>query len=63
LMRFEAFAFGSIRIDGVSYEHDVVIEHGHVHKRQKKPSRNSATNSATPRSRSRKRFPGLAGGS
>lgn len=39
LMRFEAFAFGSIRIDGVTYEHDVVIEHGHVHKRKKKPSR------------------------
>jgi hypothetical protein len=25
-MRFEAFSFGSIRIDGVTYEHDVVIE-------------------------------------
>lgn len=38
-MRFEAFAFGSIRIDGVTYEHDVVIEHGKVHKRKKKPSK------------------------
>jgi hypothetical protein len=38
-MRFEAFSFGSIRIDGVTYEHDVVIEHGRVRKRKKKPSK------------------------
>lgn len=38
-MRFEAFSFGSIRIDGVTYQHDVVIGHGQVRKRKKKPSR------------------------
>ncbi|GAB3625985.1 hypothetical protein GCM10027419_08330 [Pandoraea terrae] len=38
-MRFEAFSFGSIRIDGVSYPHDVVIDHGEVRKRKKKPSK------------------------
>ena len=38
-MRFEAFSFGSIRIDGVTYEHDVVIDHGKVRKRKKKPSK------------------------
>ena len=38
-MRFEAFTFGSIRIDGVTYEHDVVIDRGHVRKRKKKPSK------------------------
>lgn len=38
-MRFEAFSFGKIRIDGVTYEHDVVIERGQVRKRKKKPSR------------------------
>lgn len=27
-MRFEAFSFGSIRIDGVTYDHDVVIDQG-----------------------------------
>jgi hypothetical protein len=27
-MRFEDFTFGSIRIVGVTYEHDVVIESG-----------------------------------
>ncbi|MGA2883405.1 MAG: MTH938/NDUFAF3 family protein [Bryobacteraceae bacterium] len=38
-MRFEAFSFGSIRIDGTTYEHDVVIDHGQVRKRKKKPSK------------------------
>jgi hypothetical protein len=38
-MHFEAFSFGSIRIDGVTYEHDVIIDRGQVHKRKKKPSK------------------------
>ena len=38
-MHFEAFSFGSIRIDGTTYEHDVVIDRGHIGKRQKKPSK------------------------
>ncbi len=38
-MRFEGFSFGSIRIDGVTYEHDVVIDRGRVRKRKKKPSK------------------------
>ncbi|SCU76767.1 hypothetical protein CNECB9_3430031 [Cupriavidus necator] len=38
-MRFEAFSFGSICIDGVTYEHDMVIDHGIVRKRKKKPSK------------------------
>ena len=38
-MRFEAFSFGSIRIDGVTYEHDVVIDHGQVRQRKKKASK------------------------
>jgi hypothetical protein len=37
--RFEEFSFGSIRIDGVTYEHDVLIDRGHVRKRKKKPSK------------------------
>src|SRR4030088_1196865 len=37
-MHFETFSFGSIRIDGTTYEHDVVIDRGHVGKRKKKPS-------------------------
>ncbi len=38
-MRFQAFSFGSIRIDGVTYPHDVVIDRGEVRKRRKKPSK------------------------
>jgi hypothetical protein len=38
-MRFEKFSFGSIRIDGVTHEHDVVIDCGQVRKRKKKPSK------------------------
>jgi hypothetical protein len=37
-MQFESFSFGSIQIDGVTYEHDVVIDRGKVRKRKKKPS-------------------------
>ena len=38
-MRFENFSFGSIRIDGTTYEHDIVIDRGQVRKRKKKPSK------------------------
>jgi hypothetical protein len=38
-MRFGTFSFGRIRIDGVTYEHDVVIERGEVRKRKKKASK------------------------
>ena len=38
-MHFEKYSFGSIRIDGTTYEHDVVIDRGEVRKRKKKPSK------------------------
>jgi len=38
-MRFDKFSFGSLRIDGITYEHDVVIDHGQIRKRKKKPSK------------------------
>ena len=38
-MHFEAFSFGSIRIDGVTYEHDVLIDRGQIRKRKKKASK------------------------
>jgi hypothetical protein len=37
-VQFGAFSFGSIQIDGITYEHDVVIDRGEVRKRKKKPS-------------------------
>ena len=38
-MRFEEFSFGSLKIDGVAFDSDVVIDRGVVHKRKKKPSK------------------------
>src|SRR6266545_3350486 len=38
-MRIDRFTFGSIRIDGETHAHDVVIDHGRIRKRKKKPSK------------------------
>jgi hypothetical protein len=38
-MRFERFTFGSIEVDGITYEHDLVIDRGTVRKRRKGPSK------------------------
>jgi hypothetical protein len=38
-LRFKAFSFGSIWIDGTTYEYDVVIDRGRIRKRKKKPSK------------------------
>jgi len=38
-MRFQRFDFGKIRIDGVDYDYDLVIDHGDIHKRRKKASK------------------------
>jgi hypothetical protein len=38
-MQFRHFEFGVIDIDGVPYEHDVVVDRGEIHKRKKKASK------------------------
>ena len=38
-MRIEGFSFGTIRIDGETYDQDVVIDRGEVRLRKKKPSK------------------------
>ena len=38
-MRFEGYSFGSIRIDGVTYDHDLIIDHGEIRKRKKAASK------------------------
>ncbi len=38
-MRFEDFSFGSLRINGNTYDRDVVIDRGEIRKRKKKPSK------------------------
>jgi len=60
-MRFEGFSFGSIRIDGVNYDHDVVIDRGEVRRRKKKPSKKFREEFGhTPLSIEEKRSPGNA---
>lgn len=38
-MRFGRFTFGSIEVDGKTYEHDLVIDRGDIRKRRKGPSK------------------------
>jgi hypothetical protein len=38
-MRFSGYSFGSIRVDGVTYDHDLVIDRGKIRKREKAASR------------------------
>jgi hypothetical protein len=38
-MQFTGYSFGSVRVDGVTYDHDLIIDHGKVRKRKKAASR------------------------
>ena len=38
-MKFQQFSFGQIRIDGIEYGYDVLIDRGKVGKRKKKASK------------------------
>ena len=38
-MHFGKFSFGALRIDGSTYEQDVVIDRGEIRKRKKAPSK------------------------
>jgi hypothetical protein len=38
-MRFGAFTFGSIEVDGKTYEHDLVVDRGRIRKRRKGSSK------------------------
>jgi hypothetical protein len=60
-MRIDQFSFGSIRIDGVIYEHDVVIARGWVRKRKKKSSKPFRDAFGHTRCLSRRASPGTAG--
>ena len=62
-MDFGKFHFGRIEIDGVTYERDVVIDRGRIRKRKKKPSKRFREEFGHTRSRSRKRYPGIANAS
>jgi hypothetical protein len=47
-MEFGRYAFGSIEIDGVTYEHDVVIDGGRIRTRKKGPSKARGRHGHTP---------------
>jgi hypothetical protein len=38
-MRFAEYSFGSVRVDGVTYHHDLIIDRGKIRKRKKAASR------------------------
>lgn len=38
-MRFTDFSFGSLRVDGVTYDHDLIIDRGKIRKRKKAASK------------------------
>ena len=38
-MRFTGYSFGSIRVGGVTYDHDLIIDHGKIRNRKKAASR------------------------
>ncbi len=38
-MRFTDFSFGSMRVDGVTYDHDLIIDRGKIRKRTKTASK------------------------
>jgi hypothetical protein len=38
-VQFDDFTFGAIDIDGVTYDHDLVIDRGEIHRRKKKASK------------------------
>jgi hypothetical protein len=39
ITRFTGYSFGSIRVDGVTYDHDLIIDRGKIRKRKKAASR------------------------
>ena len=38
-MRFSDYSFGSVRVDGAAYDHDLIIDRGTIRKRHKGASR------------------------
>jgi hypothetical protein len=61
-VQFTGYSFGSVRVDGVTYDHDLIIDRGKVRKRKKAASASSAARTGTPRSLLRRTSPGDAVG-
>jgi len=50
-VRFSDYSFGSVRVDGVAYDHDLIIDRGKIRKRKKGASRKFRGAYGHPRSR------------
>jgi len=61
-VRFSGYSFGSVRVDGVTYDHDLIIDRGKIRKRKKGASRQFRGAYATPRCRLLRTSPGGAAG-
>ena len=62
-MRFSGYSFGSVRVDGVTYDHDLIIDRGKIRQRNKGASRKlRGAYGHTPRCRPPRISPGGAAG-
>jgi len=61
-MHLDKFSFGTLRINGTTYEQDVVIDRGEVRKRKKTPSRKFRDELGIRLCPWKKRYPGNATG-
>jgi hypothetical protein len=62
-VRFSGYTFGSVRVDGVTYTHDLIFDRGKIRKRKKGAlPASSAAPTATPRCRPPRTSPGGAAG-
>ena len=59
-VRFESFAFGSIQIDGKTYDHDVVLDRGVIESTTRRRPDSSVPRMVTRRCRSLRRSRGTA---
>jgi hypothetical protein len=53
-MRFTGYSFGSIRVDGVTYDHDLIIDRGRSASARRPRRGSSAASTGTPHCRSRR---------
>jgi hypothetical protein len=62
LMRFTDFSFGSMRVDGVTYDHDLVLDRRKIRRRTKSASKKFRDTYGHLQYRSPRTFPGGADG-
>jgi hypothetical protein len=60
-MRFTGYSFGSIQVDGMTYDHDLIIDRGKIRKPKRPPRAGSAVRTGTPRCRPLRTSRGGAG--